>query len=166
MSNLLTLTNAGITTKNIAAETILTTGTVTVSNISYGYTTLPTLSSTSLGYTINYTNAITTINADAYVNSSIISVPIGVYIVQAYANFTPSSSSQYNLRLGINTVAGVFNNTYNYTADVNPASTSLKSIHYTTYLTVNTASSFYFVFYSSVAGNLNGSLNGKFIRIA
>ena len=47
-----------------------------------------------------------------------------------------------------------------------PGATTLQSIHYSFYLSVATPTNFYFVFYNSVAGNLNGSLNGKFIRIA
>ena len=145
----------------------VTTGTITVNNISYGYTTLPTLSSTSLGYTINYSNTATTVTTASFTNSSVISVPIGIYLVQAYANFTPSSSFLYRLRLAINTTTSAFNdNLYNSLSHIFPANLSLQSIHYTTYLIVNTPTNFHFVFQTSVGGSLNGSLNGKFIRIA
>ena len=142
---------------------ILTNGT-----ISYSYTTLPTLSSTSLGYTINYTNATTTVTGGTYYNSPAISVTPGIYIVQGYALFTPSSTAIYLIRLGINTTTGAFSNTYNYASEVKVANTNAVSINYTTYLSVATTTNFYFVFFVGTgnSGNLNGSLNGKFIRIA
>ena len=88
-------------------------------------------------------------------------------MVNAYANITPSSSAPYRLRLAINTVTSAFNdNLYNSTSDICQASTTLKSISYTTILSVATTTNFYFVFSTQIAGNLNGSLNGKFIRIA
>ena len=46
------------------------------------------------------------------------------------------------------------------------ANTNPVSINYTTYLSVATTTNFYFVFYTGQVGSLNGSLNGKFIRIA
>ena len=130
------------------------------------YTTLPSLQSYNIGYTINYTNTTAAIAISTYVNSPAISVPVGVYIVQGYANFLPNSSALYSIKLGINTTTSAFSNTYNYASDVLPAVVSLKSIHYTTYLSVATTTNFYFVFLASIAGNLNGTLNGKFIRIA
>jgi hypothetical protein len=133
-------------------------------NISFSYSTLPTLSSTSLGYTINYSNTATNLTAGAFVNSSVISVPVGIYIVQGYANFT--ATAQNVLKLGINTTTSTFSNTYNYTTNVNPSTSQIQSINYTYYLTVATTTNFYFVFSTGVAGTLGGSLNGKFIRIA
>jgi len=130
------------------------------------YTTLPTLQNYNRGYTINYTNATRTVAGNAFINSPVISVPVGVYIVQGYANFIPNGAGLYSMRLGINTAVSTFNSIYNYTFEVMPAAISLRSIHYTTYLSVATTTNFYFVFTSSGAGNLNGSLNGKFIRIA
>jgi hypothetical protein len=135
-------------------------------NISFGYSTLPTLSTTSLGYTINYTNAAAAVLINLFTNSAVISVPVGVYMVGGYAIFTPSSSAQYQLRLGINTVTGAFNSIYNYTSDINPASTILRSIHYSTILNVSATTNFYFVFATSIAGTLGGTLKGKFVRIA
>ena len=161
LSTRLTINNTGIITQNIVADSI------SLSNISFTYSTLPTLNSTSLGYTINYTNATTTVSANAFVNSAVISVPFGIYMVNAYANITPSSSTPYRLRLAINTVTSSFNdNLYNSTSDICQASVTLKSISYTTILSVATTTNFYFVFSSQIAGNLNGTLNGKFIRIA
>ena len=63
---------------------------------------------------------------------------------------------------------GVFSNAYNYASEVKVANTNAVSINYTTYLSVATTTNFYFVFYvgTGMSGNLNGSLNGKFIRIA
>ena len=140
----------------------VTTGTITVNNIYFAYSTLPTLTSTSIGYTINYTNAITSVAANEFVNSAVISIPVGIYMVNAYASISTSA----RLALGINTATSAFSDAYNYTSDINQASTALRSISYTHYLTVSTTTNFYFVFQSSLAGNLNGSLNGKFIRIA
>jgi cytoskeletal protein CcmA (bactofilin family) len=57
----------------------VTTGTITVNNIYFAYSTLPTLTSTSIGYTINYTNAITSVAANEFVNSAVISIPVGIY---------------------------------------------------------------------------------------
>ena len=135
-------------------------------NISFSYSTLPKLTSTSLGYTINYTNAAAAVLINSFTNSAVILIPVGIYMVDGYATFTPSSSAQYQLRLGINTVTGAFNSIYNYTSDINPASTTLRSIHYTTILNVSATTNFYFVFATSIAGTWGGTLKGKFVRIA
>jgi len=146
----------GVTTQGILSSKLF----------NFLYTTLPTFSNKSLGYSLAYTSTVTSVTANSFTNSSVISVPVGVYIVEAYANITPTTSAQYQLRLGINTAISTYSNTYNYTSDINPASLLVKSIKYITHLSVATTTNFYFVFNTSVAGNLNGTLKGKFIRIA
>jgi hypothetical protein len=133
----------------------------------YCYSTLPSvLPSTAIGCTYPYTNTATTILINSFTNSSAFSIPIGLYIVDAYCIFTPGSSAVHTLKLGISTTAGVIS-AFNYTVDnVLVASVLPHSISYKHYLSNTATTSYYFVFNTNLAGNLNGTLNGKFIRIA
>ena len=69
------------------------------------------------------------------------------------------------LKLGINTVSGAVN-AFNYTLENTLTASNLPhSIRYSHYLSVSTQANYPFVFNCNLAGNLNGTLNGKFIRI-
>ena len=139
---------------------------ITTSQLKYNYSILPTYTTSNLGYIRTYSNAATTILYNSFTNSSSIVLPIGIYIVDAYCIFTPSSSAIYTLKLGINLSGGALT-TYNYTIyNSLVASVLPQSIRYNFFLTNSTTNTFYFVFNTNLAGNLNGSLNGKFIRIA
>jgi hypothetical protein len=99
-------------------------------------------------------------------NSSGFAIPIGIYIVDAYARFTPSSSAVHTLRLGINTISGALTS-LNYTIiNILVASNAITSINYTYYLSVATPTTYFFVFNTTLAGNLNGTFQGRFLRIA
>ena len=88
--------------------------------------------------------------ANSFTNSSPFAIPIGVYIVDAYARFTPTTVSTYSLKLGINTISGAIT-ALNYTientltASILPHSMQQQP---------------------SIAGSIAiGGFNGKFIRI-
>ena len=147
--------------------TITNIGTITTQQtFNYNYSVLPTYTSTSLGYIYSYTNTATTVAINTFTNSSAFVLPIGIYIVNAYARFTPGSSAVHTLKLGISTISGALT-LFNYTIENTLVASILPhSINYTHYLSVTPATTYYFVFNTNLAGNLNGTLNGKFIRIA
>ena len=132
------------------------------------YNTLPTLTQYNLGgmQTFVYTGALG-VAALEYKSSSAISITTGIYIVEAYARFTPTLGNNNKLYIGINTTAGSYSNIYYPTIDTTQGGIIEKSIKYTTFLSVSTTTNFYFVFYSQFEGNLTtGSFNGEFVRIA
>jgi len=136
----------------------------------YNYSALPVYLSSALGYINSYT---TTISTSATANSFIshataLSIPIGVYIVNAYCLFTPTTSAVHTLKLGINTISGSINTALNYTLENTLTASILPhSIQYTYILSNVAANNYYFVFNPSIAGTIAiGNFNGKFIRIA
>ena len=158
------LVQSGVTTPGI-----ITTPQINVSKtIEYTYTTtLPIFDPNSLGYIYFYTNTTTTVAINSYTNSSAYSLPIGVYIIQAYVFFNPGSSAIYTIKLGLNTSASAFTTAYNYTVqNVLVASLLPTTLNYSYILTVTATTSYYFVFNTNLAGSINGTLNGKIIRIA
>ena len=111
-------------------------------------------------------NTASSVLANSFTNSSGFALPIGVYIVDAYARFTPASSAVHTLRLGINTISGALTS-LNYTIiNILVASNAVTSINYTYYLSVATPTTYFFVFNTTLAGNLNGTFQGRFLRIA
>jgi hypothetical protein len=55
---------------------------------------------------------------NSFTNSSAFSLPIGIYMVDAYALFTPGSSAVHILKLGINTVNKAIGRvSFNYTTE-------------------------------------------------
>ena len=142
-------------------------GTITTQrNYNYSYLTLPTFNPSSLGYMYSANNTASSVLANSFTNSSGFALPIGVYIVDAYARFTPSSSAVHTLRLGINTISGALTS-LNYTIiNILVASNAVTSINYTYYLSVATPTTYFFVFNTTLAGNLNGTFQGRFLRIA
>jgi hypothetical protein len=139
-------------------------------NYNYNYTTLPTFYSSSLGYINYYTStAITNATANSFIShATALSIPIGVYIVNAYCLFTPTTSAVHTLKLGINTISGSINTALNYTLENTLTASILPhSIQYTYILSNVAATNYYFVFNPSIAGSIAiGGFNGKFIRIA
>ena len=135
----------------------------------YNYATLPTFYSSSLGYIYSYTTtAITNATANSFISHpTAISIPIGVYIVDAYCLFTPGSSAVHTLKLGINTISGSIT-ALNYTLENTLTASILPhSIQYKHYLSVATATNYYFVCNPTIAGTIAiGNFNGKFLRIA
>ena len=135
-------------------------------NYNYNYTTLPTFYPSSLGYMYSANNTATAVIANSFTNSSPFAIPIGLYIVDAYARFSPATVSTYSLKLGINTISGAITS-LNYTIEnILVASNAVTSINYTYYLSVATPTTYYFVFNTNLAGNLNQTLTGRFLRIA
>jgi hypothetical protein len=138
-------------------------------NYNYNYTTLPTFYSTALGYINSYTTTTATSpTANSFIShATALSIPIGVYIVDAYCLFTPSTSAIHTLKLGINTISGAITS-LNYTIENTLTASILPhSIQYKYILSVAAATNYYFVFNPSIAGSIAiGGFNGKFIRIA
>jgi hypothetical protein len=144
-----------------------TPGTLTTNQtLNFKYNSLPTYSANSLGYIYNYASAVTSVAAVTYINSSAFTIPVGVYYVTTYCRFTPSASSTYVSNLGLSSVTSLYTG-YNYTTLNRLTASSLVSTLSQAYiLNVTASTTLYFVFIASIAGNLNGSLNGKILRIA
>jgi hypothetical protein len=135
-------------------------------NYNYNYTTLPTFQPSSLGYMYSANNTASSVIANSFTNSSPFAIPIGVYIVDAYARFTPTAASIYSLKLGINTISGALTSLNYAIENVLDSSNAVTTINYTYYLSVATTTTYYFVFNTNTAGNLNQTLTGRFLRIA
>ena len=135
-------------------------------NYNYNYTTLPTFQPSSLGYMYSANNTTGSVIANSFTNSSGFAIPIGVYIVDAYARFTPTAASIYSLKLGINTISGALTSLNYAIENVLVSSNAVTTINYTYYLSVATTTTYYFVFNTNTAGNLNQTLTGRFLRIA
>jgi len=133
--------------------------------VKYNYTALPTRVNTNLGFIHTYTSAVTTVAINTFTNSAAFSLPIGLYICDAYALFTPGSVAIHTIKLGVNTSSGALSG-FNHTVKTMFASNLQHSITYSHYLSVSTQANYFFIFNTNLAGNLNGTLNGKFIRIA
>jgi len=145
-------------------------GTITTQRYyNYNYGTIPNIPSSALGCVTTTNVAGTTVGALSYTPSPGLTIPIGIYIVDAFCVFTPTTAAVHTLQLGINTSATLsgalasYNNTIENTLI---ASALPHSIHYHNILTNTAQTTYYFVFYTNIAGNLNNSFNGKFIRIA
>ena len=145
-------------------------GTITTQRYyNYNYGTIPNIPSSALGWVISSNIAATTVGALSYTSSFGLTIPTGIYIVDSYAQFTPTTAATHTLQIGINTSATLsgaiayFNNTIENTLT---ASALPHSIRYHNILTNTAQTTYYFVFYTNIAGNLNNSFNGKFIRIA
>jgi hypothetical protein len=135
-------------------------------NYNYSYTTLPTFYPSSLGYMYSANNTTGSVIANSFTNSSGFAIPIGVYIVDAYARFTPTAASIYSLKLGINTISGALTSLNYAIENILVSSNAVTTINYTYYLSVATTTTYYFVFNTNTAGNLNQTLTGRFLRIA
>ena len=145
-------------------------GTITTQQTyNYSYSQLPSITSSALGCVTTTNVAATTVGALSYTPSPSLTIPTGIYIVNAFCVFTPTTAATHTLQLGINTsntLSGalpLYNNTIENTL---VASALPHSIRYHNILTNTAQTTYYFVFYSNIAGNLNNSFNGKFIRIA
>ena len=154
---------------NTATPPITISGLITTQQTyNYNYTALPVYLSSALGYIYSYaTTATTSPTANSFISHTTpFSIPIGVYIVDAYCLFTPGSSAVHTLKLGINTISGAITS-LNYTIENTLTASILPhSIQYKHYLSVATATNYYFVFNPSIAGSIAiGGFNGKFIRI-
>ena len=132
----------------------------------YSYTTLPTFQPSSLGYMYSANNTSGAVLANSFTNSSGFAIPIGIYIVDAYARFTPTAASIYSLKLGINTISGALTSLNYAIENILVSSNAVTTINYTYYLSVATTTTYYFVFNTNTAGNLNQTLTGRFLRIA
>ena len=132
----------------------------------YNYSVLPVYLSSSLGYMYSANNTASSVIANSFTNSSGFAIPIGVYIVDAYARFTPTAASIYSLKLGINTISGALTSLNYAIENVLVSSNAVTTINYTYYLSVATTTTYYFVFNTNTAGNLNQTLTGRFLRIA
>ena len=145
-------------------------GTITTQRYySYSYGTIPNIPSSALGWVISSNIAGTTVGALSYTSSFGLTIPTGIYIIDSYAQFTPTTAATHTLQIGINTSATLsgaiayYNNTIENTLT---ASALPHSIRYHNILTNTAQTTYYFVFYTNIAGSLNNSFNGKFIRIA
>ena len=135
----------------------------------YNYSALPVYLSSALGYINSYTTtAITNATANSFIShATALSIPIGVYIVDAYCLFTPTAAAVHTLKLGINTISGAITCLYYTLENTLTASILPHSIQYKYILSVAAATNYYFVFNPSIAGTIAiGGFNGKFIRIA
>ena len=136
----------------------------------YNYTVFTTFTSTSIGNVSSSVSASTTVTANSFTAtppSSALTLPIGIYIVNAYCAFTPSSSVVHTLRLGISTSSTSFVGSCNTTIKNTVSASALQhSISYTYILSNPSSTGYFFVFNTNVAGNISlGSFNGRFIRI-
>ena len=84
----------------------ITVGDILLNSIRYNYTALPTRFNYNLGFIHTYTSAVTTVAINTFTNSAAFNLPIGLYICDAYALFTPGSSAIHTLKLGVNTSSG------------------------------------------------------------
>ena len=148
---------------NVDVNTSFSSTTINTNQINYNYSTIPTLNSTNLGYinTLNYTG-ITAISANAFVNLSA-SLPVGVYLINAYAYFQVSTIN-LNARIGMNTIINTLNTAYNYTQNY-VATTFLQSISYN-YILRNTSTTTYYFYFNSGSASTLTSFNVNILRIA
>ena len=121
-------------------------------------------------YSSNSTVFTVTANSFTTTNPSGVTIPIGIYIVNAFATFTPTTAAVHTLQIGINTISGSFTGalaSYNNVIENTLTASALPhSIRYHNILTIATQTTFYFIFNTNIAGNLNGTFNGRFLRIA
>jgi hypothetical protein len=129
----------------------------------YSYKTLPSFNQSCLGCIYTSTNAATSVAANSFTPSIAFVLPIGIYIANGYAIFTPTSAATHTLKLGISTNSGAFGtggSAYNYTIDNCLVASALPhSISYNYFLTVPTATTYYFIFNTSIIRSMNISLN-------
>jgi uncharacterized membrane protein len=133
------------------------------------YSSLPTLTNTSLGSTISYFNTLTTLTAGtAYTNPTVLTIPIGVYLVQAQLFTKTTTATTYTIQLGISTinylVSGLIQG-YNPTISTYMVSNGSQTTLYNYYLSTTVPISFYFIWTSSATVSAS-LINGNFIRIA
>ena len=135
----------------------------------FSYKTYPAFQPSSLGCIYSYaTTTSTSATANSFIShATVLSIPIGLYIVDVYCLFTPTTSAVHTLKLGINTISGAITS-LNYTIENTLTASILPhSIQYKYILSVAAATNYYFVFNPSIAGSIAiGGFNGKFIRIA
>jgi hypothetical protein len=141
------------------------------SRYNFNYSAVPTLTNASLGFRINPTTTptlpITLASSSAYA-LTFTSLPIGVYLIQAYAIGTYITTAITNIRLGLNTVNTSPAN--NFTQQILPvlSTTQVQSIQYNFYLS-NTAVTTYYIVFATGASFGVSSVTGftaSFIRIA
>ena len=105
---------------------------------------MPLRVSSHLGFIHSYTSAVTTVAINTFTNSPAFNLPIGLYICDAYALFTPGSSAIHTLKSGVNTSSGALSG-FNHTVKTTFASNLPHSIRYSHYLSVSTQAN-YFLF--------------------
>jgi hypothetical protein len=137
----------------------------------FNYSAVPTLTTASSGFRISPTTTptlpITLASSSAYA-LTFTSLPIGVYLIQAYAIGTYITTAITNIRLGLNTVNTSPAN--NFTQQILPvlSTTQVQSIQYNFYLS-NTAVTTYYIVFATGASFGASSVTGftaSFIRIA
>ena len=135
------------------------------------YTAVPTLTNVSHGYknTASYTTLpLTPASSSAYAITFTL-LPIGVYLIQAYAIGTFITTAITNIKLGLSTSATTLT-ANNFTQQILPvlSTTQVQSISYNFYLS-NTAATTYYIVFATGASFGTSSLTGftaSFIRIA
>jgi len=160
----------GLTVSDYIGNGTTTNGLITTQQTyNYNYTTLPVFQANSLGKIYSYTTTtLTTLpTGGGYINSTFLTLPIGVYIVDAYCHFQPGISSIHQIKLGISTTSGALSS-FNYVIENTlVASTLLHSVQYSYILTNTASTTYYFVCNVNIAGTIAiGAFKGNFIRIA
>jgi hypothetical protein len=144
------------------------------------YSTVPTLTNTSLGYAILPSFSVT---LPAYLGSNLsyghtfTNLPIGVYLIQAYAIGIFITTAVTYIKLGLN-ITYTTPTAYNFTHQILPIlsttvpPTNVQSISYNFYLSNTSVTTYYIMFTAGPSINPfgNGSsitnFDAKFIRIA
>ena len=143
--------------------TTLNTTTLNTNIINYNYSTIPTFTTNNLGFitTLNYTGS-ASIAANGFANVSA-TLPIGVYIINAYALFTITTINT-NSRVGMNTVINTHNTAYNYSQNFIPT-TLPQAIQYNFILRNSAATLFYFYYNGGSASTIT-KFQVNILRIA
>ena len=143
--------------------TTLNTTTLNTNIINYNYSTIPTFTTNNLGFitTLNYTGS-SSIAAQGFANVSA-TLPIGVYIINAYALFTITTINT-NSRVGMNTVINTHNTAYNYSQNFIPT-TLPQAIQYNFILRNSAATLFYFYYNGGSASTIT-KFQVNILRIA
>ena len=166
LSTTFTTGTLNTTTLNLNGVNIgqtFTTVTLNTNIINYNYSTIPTFTSTNLGFinTLNYTGS-ASIAANGFANVSA-TLPIGVYIINAYALFTITTINT-NSRVGMNTVINTHNTAYNYSQNFIPT-TLPQAIQYN-FILKNNASTLYYFYYNSGSAATMTKFQVNILRIA
>jgi len=138
---------------------------------SFSYSSLPTLSAGTLGYntTANYASLPLTPASSSYYAITFTSLPIGVYMIQAYVIGTFITTTITNIRLGLSTASNTLT-TNNLSQQILPvlSSTNVQSISYNYYLSNSASTTYYIVLATGASFGTSSitSFNASFIRIA
>jgi hypothetical protein len=158
-----TLNTTTLNLNGVNTSTSFSSNTLNTNKINYNYSTIPTFTSSNLGFitTLNYTGS-ASIAANAFVNVSA-TLPIGVYIINAYSLFTITTINT-NSRVGMNTVINTHNTAYNYSQSLN-ASTLPQAIQYN-FILKNDASTLYYFYYNGGSASTITKFQVNILRIA